>query len=337
MAPGMPFVDVHHHMLPRPLLEKLRKEAGGARRLVNERISITLTDELADPDAHLDAMRQAGVDVAVMAYSGVSLLGPDVCREVNDGFAAVQKHSQNRLFGSVHVHLADPDAPRELERGIKDLGLRAVALPTTELGMALDHPSLGPLWDKIQALGAPVILHPTLLPQGASTDFSLERSCFRPFDTTLAAVRLAYGVLPSRPGITVILPHVGGTTVFLRGRLAIFFEPADADVPEDRRGFAKTVSEQRALGLDKKFEEAWSHFYYDTAGSGGWPHAVEMAARVVGTERIMFGTDYPLETYSGATVRELVEMVQGLPLSEDQRKAIAGANAARLFHLAGGA
>jgi hypothetical protein len=32
-------IDVHHHFLPRAVFDELRAQAGGARRLVNDRIS----------------------------------------------------------------------------------------------------------------------------------------------------------------------------------------------------------------------------------------------------------------------------------------------------------
>jgi predicted TIM-barrel fold metal-dependent hydrolase len=95
----------------------------------------------------------------------------------------------------------------------------------------------------------------------------------------------------------------------------------------------KTVREQQASGLDQQFEQLWSRFYLDTAGTGGWSPAVEMATRIVGPGRLLFGSDYPLESHSGATVGELVEMVRGLPLEATQREAILGDNARALFGL----
>jgi predicted TIM-barrel fold metal-dependent hydrolase len=323
----MPVVDVHHHFLPLAVFERLKAEAGGAQRLVNERISLTLSDNLPDVDAHLRTMREGGVDAAILTYSGVSTLGPDVCRLLNAGLAEVQRSHPSVLYGAAHVYLKDPDAPRELERGIRELGLVAIGLPTTEGEMGLDDPSLGPVWDAIEQLDVPLILHPTLLPRGATTDYGLERACARPFDTTIAAARLAYGVLPKHPRLRVVLPHLGGTSVFLRGRMAMFFQPEG----RTHAGMAKTMGEQRAAGLDRQFDERWSRFYVDTAGTGGWAPAVEMTAQVVGAERMLFGSDYPLESHSGAAVSELVDMVRGLPLEDPER--ILGENAQTLFRV----
>jgi aminocarboxymuconate-semialdehyde decarboxylase len=326
-------VDVHHHFLPRAVFARLKAEAGGAPRLVTGRISLTLSEDLPDVDTHLQTMHEGGVAAAILTYSGVSTLGAEVCRLLNEGLAEVQRAAPGVLFGAAHAYLRDAQAPRELECAVRDLGLVAVALPTSEGEMGLDDPSLGPLWDVIEALDKPVILHPTLLPRGATTDYGLERACARPFDTTIAAARLAYGVLPLHPRLTFVLPHVGGTTVFLRGRMAMFFQPGDPRRHRQWQGTSRTVREQHAAGVDQQFEAVWSRFYLDTAGTGGWSPAVEMGVRVAGPERLLFGSDYPLESHSGATVGELVEMVRALPLADAQQEAILGGNACALFEI----
>ena len=337
MIEGSPVIDVHHHFLPEGVFATLRAQAGGARRLVNDQISLTLSDDLYQVDRHLAAMDTAGVDTAILTYSGVSILGMGICQQLNDELAAVQAAYPGRLYGAVHVPLQQPAAaPRELERGLRELGLVAVALPTSAGPITLDAPSLTPLWEAIAALDAPIILHPALRPTGAPTEYHLERSCARPFDTTMAAVRIMHAVFPRFPTLRFVLPHLGGTAIFLKGRLRMLYEPADVPVPPEKRGLAKTVREQAALGLDAAFETAWRTFYFDTAGTGGWAPAVAMAVAEVGPERLLFGSDFPLESSSGETMRELVEMVAQLPppradLSEGWRAAIAGGTARALF------
>lgn len=327
-------VDVHHHFLPKGVFDRLKEEAKGGRRLVNDRISITLNEDLHSVQAHLTCMDEGGVDTAILTYSGVSTLGMDTCRQLNDGFAAIQRDNPGRLCGAAHVPLTDPDnAPRELERAVGELGLVAIALPTSDRGATLDMPQLAPLWKKITELGKPVILHPALLPEGASTDWSMERSCSRPFDTTLAAVRIMNGVFPEFPNLKFVLPHTGGTSIFLRGRISMFFAPPE--VPNPSPDLAKTQRHQKAMGIADVFEERWGKFYFDTAGNGGWTPVIKWAVDTVGADRVLFGSDYPLESYSGETVRELVEMIGGLPVPRESKQAVAGANAIKLFGLEG--
>ncbi len=59
MLDGTRVIDVHHHFLPRAVYDALKAEAGGGVRLVNDRISITLRDELCSVEAHLRTMDEA--------------------------------------------------------------------------------------------------------------------------------------------------------------------------------------------------------------------------------------------------------------------------------------
>lgn len=322
-------VDVHHHFLPEEVVADLRRRSGGAPRLVDDRISITLSPVLSDVDAHLAAMDEAGVDLALLTYSGVSVLGPEVCKAVNNGLAAVEAEHPGRFRAAAHVDPEDRRAPDELARCVAELGFRALALPCSTPTVDLDHRSLEAMWEATADLDVPVVLHPALLPRGAVTDYGLERSCARPFDTTIAAVRLLCGVLPRHPGLRVVLPHCGGTAVFLRGRLGMFFGRPD----EAPSSMPRTVAEQRHEGLDAVFDQSWSRLWFDTAGTGGWSPAVAFTASVVGPDRLMWGSDYPLESHSAETLRELRTMVAELPLADQDRAAVVGGTAAALFDL----
>lgn len=320
-------VDVHHHFLPEEVMARLRAMARGEPRLVDHRISITLSPLLSDVPAHLAAMDAAGIDLALLTYSGVSVLGPEICRAVNDGLAAVAAGHPDRFLAAAHVDPDDRRAHDELGRCVTDLGATALALPCSTPTTALDSPALDALWAAAEELEVPVVLHPALLPAGASTDYGLERSCARPFDTTVAAVRLLCGVLPRHPSLRFVLPHCGGTAMFLRGRLSMFFSRPGDPAPS----LPRTLREQRTEGLDEIFDGLWSRLWFDTAGTGGWSPPVAFAAAIVGAGRLMFGSDFPLESHSAATLRELVEMVDTLPVSPAERAAIAGGTALELM------
>jgi|GEM_PF-204735 len=322
-------VDVHHHYLPPEVLSTLRARAGGAPRLVDERISITLSPLLADADAHLEAMDAAGVDMALLTYSGVSVLGMGVCAALNDGLGALAAARPDRFVGAAHVDLDDASRVDELERCVRDLGFRVVALPCSTPERALDDPSLEGFWEAVEGLDLPVVLHPAMLPAGAPTDYGLERSCGRPFDTTLAAVRLLCGVLPRHPGLRVVLPHCGGAAAFLKGRIQMFFGPPGSPTPS----MPRTVREQRRDGTADVFDSLWSRLWFDTAGTGGWSPAVGFAAAVVGPDRLMWGSDFPLESHSAETLAELVGVVDALEVDERSRAMVAGGTARALFGL----
>lgn len=324
----MPIVDLHHHFMPIGVLDQLRAIAGGQKRLINEKVSIALNPDLADAEAHLAAMDAAGVDVSVLTQSGLSVLGPDICRDLNEGMAAVAAQWPGRFIPTAHVHIDDQNASLELEKAIDEYGFTAVALPCSSPERQLDDPSLEPLWSVIENLAIPVILHPSQLPNGASLDYALERSCYRPFDTTVAGVRLFNGVLPRHPGLRFVLPHCGGTIVGLKGRLAMFFERPGVELT---RLLPRTRSEQHAEGLDTVFEQLWEKLYFDTAGTGAWSPIIEFATSIAGADHLAFGTDYPLESHSPETMQELVAMIETLQLEPHEREMIASGTAAHLL------
>lgn len=331
MLDGSPLIDVHHHFIPKSLFAELRAQAGGAARLVNDVVSITLNPTLCDVDVHLETMRAAGVDAALLTYSALSVLGRAVCRSLNDALGELQSSHPGVLFGAVHVDIQDPpSAVRELDRGVNELGLRVVALPTSAGAVELDDTSLGPLWDKIDELGLAVVLHPASLPKGASTDHGLERSCARPFDTTTALVRMIEGVLPDHPELRVVAPHAGGTAPYLKGRIEMFFTPRD----KTPRSLPRTQHELHADGLDEVFERSWRQIYVDTAGNGGWAPVTKAALEILSSDRVCFGSDFPLESHDAATMTELVDTLGSLGLEGSDLAAVACDNAASLLGIA---
>ena len=112
-----------------------------------------------------------------------------------------------------------------------------------------------------------------------------------------------------------------------------FFETDDADIPADMMGYLKTQSEQKKFGLTERFEKLFQSLYFDTAGTGAWHPALAAAFNVTTADRIMFGTDYPLEFKTAANVLESVEMIRQEPCSAQEKTAILGKTAAALFKL----
>jgi hypothetical protein len=135
----------------------------------------------------------------------------------------------------------------------------------------------------------------------------LDRCVFRPLKTQ-AIVCIA---APSCrfPELRFIMPHLGGGTPALKGRMMAFFETDDADIPPDMRGYLKTQSEQKKFGLTERFEKLFRALYFDTAGTGAWLPAMAAAFNITTPDRIMFGSDYPLECKTAANIIRSIDMV----------------------------
>jgi predicted TIM-barrel fold metal-dependent hydrolase len=332
MASAEFIVDVHHHYMPAALFDRLATQAGG-RRIVTNEISLTLHPSRKDLEAHLQVMDKAGVTVSILTDQ-VQVLGTEVAKLLNDGIAEVERKHPTRFRGCIHLPIHEPQAAqRELERGINELGLRAVALLACHLDVQLDNPNMNPLYDIIQKNQLPIVIHPQSKPAGSDTLYNLDRCVFRPLETTQAIVRVMNSVLPRFPELRFIMPHLGGATSSLKGRMMAFFETDDANVPADMRGYLKTQSEQKRFGLSERFEKLFQSLYFDTAGTGAWHPALAAAFNVTTADRIMFGTDYPLECKTAANVTESLEMIREAPCSAQDKTAILGKTAAGLFKL----
>src|ERR1043165_4163282 len=161
-------VDVHHHFMPPLLFDRLAKQAGGKRIVTNE-ISLTLHPSRKELEAHLKGMDEAGVTVSILTDQ-VQVMGADVAKALNDGIAEVEKEHPTRFRGAIHLPIHDPQAAkRELDRGINELGLRAVALLACHLDVQLDNPIMNPLFETIQKYRLPIVIHPQSKPTGSDT------------------------------------------------------------------------------------------------------------------------------------------------------------------------
>ncbi|HWO42029.1 MAG TPA: amidohydrolase family protein [Candidatus Eisenbacteria bacterium] len=325
-------VDVHHHFMPPPLFDRLAAQARG-HRIVTDEISLTLHPSRKDLEAHLRVMDEAGVTVSVLTDQ-VQVLGFEVARMLNDGIAAVERKHPSRFRGAIHLPVHQPkEAERELERGIDELGLKAVALLACHLDVQLDNPIMNPLLEKIQRHGLPIIIHPQSKPTGSDTLYNLDRCVFRPLETTQAIVRVVNSVLPRFPELRFVMPHLGGAASSLKGRMMSFFEPEDAAVPRELKGYLKTQSELNRFGLAERFEQLFRALYFDTAGTGAWRPALAAAFNITAPDRIMFGSDFPLECKTAANVIESLDVIRQAPCAPGDKAAILGKTAAALFAL----
>jgi predicted TIM-barrel fold metal-dependent hydrolase len=332
MAAAEFIVDVHHHYMPAVLFDRLAAQAGGKRIVTNE-ISLTLHPSRKDLEAHLKTMDESGVAVSILTDQ-VQVMGAEVAKALNDGIAEVERKHPTRFRGAIHLPIHEPEAAkRELERGINELRLRAVALLACHLDVQLDNPIMNPLFEVIQKNQLPIIIHPQSKPTGSETTYNLDRCVFRPLETTQAIVRVMCSVLPRYPELRFIMPHLGGATSSLKGRMMAFFETADADIPADMRGYLKTQAEQKKFGLTERFEKLFQSLYFDTAGTGAWLPAMAAALNITTADRIMFGSDYPLECKTAANIVESVDMIRRAPCSAPDKTAILGKTAAGLFNL----
>jgi len=225
-------IDVHAHFFPERFIRAI--EEGGAPSggsvdrgspvgpaiVVKAARTPPLEARYYDLPRRVASMNRQGVAVqalsltAPMVYWAQGELGPRLAREWNDGASAAHTAYPDRFVVCATLPMQDTaQALAELDRAAKLPGVRAVYMGTNVNGRNLSDPAFFPVFERCQALGLPVGLHPFNVngPERLK-DFYLTNLLGNPYDTGIAVAHLIFGgVLDRLPKLQVILPHAGGT------------------------------------------------------------------------------------------------------------------------------
>jgi aminocarboxymuconate-semialdehyde decarboxylase len=180
-------------------------------------------------------------------------------------------------------------------------------------GHELSEAAFFPVYERIEALGLPVFLHPVFV-IGAERlkPHYLTNLLGNPFESAIAAAHLIFGgVLDRFPRLEVVLPHAGGAFPWLVGRLT--------------RGWEKR---QDLKHIRQAPVEYLRRFHYDTIGYSD--DVLEYLVRVIGADRILMGSDY---CFPIAYDKPLEVVMRHPTLSDAHKHVIAEGNAARLLKL----
>ena len=253
---------------------KIRDRAG----MVLARMS-----DLTDRIAKMDAM---GVDIQVLSASLVhqGLEWADaqtslrLARTTNDWIAnAVATHSSRFIgLGTLPLHVP-PLAVAELERCVRELGLRGVAISTTAAGMELGDAKLRPFWAKAEELGALVYIHPGGNRDARFKRFHLWNSVGQAFEEAMAIASLMYdGVLEAFPKLKICISHGGGYMPYYMGRID--------------RNYAEKANTR--VNMTKPPIDYLRMLYFNSCvyERPVLAHLVDK----VGADRVVLGSDYPV-------------------------------------------
>jgi aminocarboxymuconate-semialdehyde decarboxylase len=323
-------IDVHNHFYPPDYLDAIRSGDSIIRLTIDPEGNPCLHypgDHNVAVEGHRDivyrqrVLEREGVDTQIITLTtpGTHVEPPDralrLARSVNDEFAEIVRERAPRFAALATLPLCDPAASViELRRAMTELGLPGAMLFSNVNSVALADARFDALYAEADRLGAVLHIHPTN-PVGveAMTDYWLMPLVGFLFDTTLAAAKLVFAGVPERyPNIKWVLSHLGGAIPYLAERL----DRGWRAFPDCRANISKPPSEYLR------------RFYFDTVNFD--PHALRLAVDFAGAGQILAGSDYPHQIGS---IPQMKESLAALRVSEDERKSILGANAARLYRL----
>lgn len=272
----------------------------------------TPRERLASMDARRVGRHILSVTPTLYWHALDNAAGAALARTVNDDLAAIVAESPDRYTGVAFLPLQDPPAAvKELERAVRDLGLRGTMVCTHVNGTDWDDPTLFPILEAAAGLGVVVYYHPSrgranaLLPK-----YHLRNLIGNPFETTVALASLIFGgVYDKLPDLKTCFSHAGGYGVLGIGRFDHGYE-----VRPEATGIAGLPSDYvRRIWVDTiTHSERTLRYIVDT----------------VGADRVVVGSDYPADMGEPYPV-DFVESCDSLTAREKQ--AILGANAAQLF------
>ena len=282
LAGSDPSVAYHHDAQSRDVMRRLLD-------LADERIAL---------------MDETGVDVQVLSLTTPALhqLGDEsveITLRTNDAIAAVVARNPTRFEAFATLPVAVPDAAAdELERCIRELGFKGTMLCGRIEDRNLDAPDFMPIFEAAAALNAPIFLHPQPPPEVVRNAYY---SGFTPevdqalatygigwhYDAGVQFIRLVLsGLFDKLPGLQLILGHWGELVLFYAERLAGL---------------------DRVSRLSHPFSHYLRHNLYLTASGLYLHNYLDRAVEIVGTDRLLFSTDFPYQYRPGHEARRFVD------------------------------
>ncbi|WP_338868549.1 amidohydrolase family protein [Spirosoma sp. SC4-14] len=273
----------------------------------------------------LALMGESGVDVQVLSVTTPALhnLEPEqsvtLAQQTNDFIAATIAKHPTRFQGFATLPTASPEhvAP-ELERSVRQLGLVGAMLCGRTRDKNLDHPDFRPMFKTAEALGVPLFIHPQI-PQRAVRDVyysgfnDIVDTAFATFglgwhyEAGIQFVRLLLaGVFDECPNLQLILGHWGEVILFFLERMNSLGHIAKLQRP---------IAEYVRQNLYVTPSGMWHQSY------------LQRTVELVGSERILFSTDYPYQYRPGGQARLFLEEAT---LSAAQKELFAHGNWERL-------
>jgi 6-methylsalicylate decarboxylase len=298
-------IDTHQHIVPPDYGRWLVSRGITAGGLAIPTWSVAGAFEL---------MEGNGISTGILSVSTPGVhLGDDAearskAREVNEFTAEVVRKHPDRFGFFATLTLPDvAGAITEAAYALDKLKADGVILLSNIHGTYVGDASWEPLMEELDRRKAVVFIHPAQ-PLGPEVPGIPPYAADFLLDTTRAAINIAKnGCLERHPNLKIILSHAGGFVPYAAERIA----------------HVCAADGSNAGGIARL-----RRFYYDTALSSS-PYALPALLSFADPSHIAFGTDWPYATKKAAT--HFTRLLDGFPLTDFHRHAIARGNAEKLF------
>ena len=312
-------IDVHAHYFPLEYLDRL--DLYGASRITAFMRKMNLVFAGSSGIAeHLRNMDACGVDLQILSVSGMlpyfatEADAVDAARLANDIYARLVREFPKRFAAFACTPLPHARAAiEETRRALDDLHMVGVTAGTFVLGKSIADASFDEWFAELNRRKAALFIHPI----GGSLGSELIESTKlvwpvgAPIEDTVCMLQFMQANFPLRfPDIKIILPHLGGFAPFLSARL---------DQLQDH------FLNESAMPPSVQAK----YFWYDTVN--GNPASLRMTQELVGTDHLLFGTDYPF--WRDDAFKLCVDYISGAGLPAADVERIFSGNTRKLLSL----
>ena len=291
-------IDVHTHILPEKWPDLKQKYGYGgwvrlehhkpccARMMVDDKFFREIEDNCWNPETRIKESGIHGIDVQVLStvpvmfnYWAKPEHTADLSKLLNDHISDVCVKYPDRYIGLGTIPMQHPDlAIKELERIMKDGIMQGIQIGSNINDINLDDPTLFPIFEAAQDLGASIFVHPwEMMGRDKMSKYWLPWLVGMPAETSRAICSLIFGgVLERLPNLKFCFAHGGGSFPSTIGRISHGFE---------------VRPDLCAIDNDKHPTSYLNKIYLDSLVHT--PEMLKFITNQVGFDRVMIGSDYP--------------------------------------------
>lgn len=332
-------IDAYTHCTPINFVKKLANTRSELARKAAE-YTMKLSQEkpnFIQMERRLSDLERFGFDLQItMVHSIIEPNTFDLSPEenlqltsvLNDDLIELSRRSKGKIIalGTIPLLSLQSGGLEEMDRAV-NMGLKGFMVPTNSLGKPID--AFFPALERASKLGVPIYVHPVDTIEGMSRPYEIEFDLMHvlgwPYETSLIWTRLVLsGLMDRLPQLKVVTHHLGGTVPYLIGRIQESYDSKSSKVM-NLRG--------EVFNSNKSPNEMLKRFYYDTA-IGGNKAAIKCGVDVVGSENVVFSTDYPWGPDSGrGRMKTYPNLLLSSGFTDEELENIFHRNISTLLHI----
>lgn len=326
-------IDIHSHFFPLDAFRKAERYQENAPKITleNGRYAVAsgggkrgnLGAGAYDAEARIKELDKMSIDIQAISPSPILLYywdRPDCaayfCRLQNKALQEVVKAHPDRFVALGTVPLQSLKEAIAVAEEAKQLGLRGLEIGTNVEGKALDDSEFEPFFETAQELDLLLFVHPI---EGGGTEGTdpitgmLGNVLTFTYQTTLMIERMIMkGIFEKYRNLRFCLAHGGGFLPYNIWRL----DHAYAQRSDLRNSVPRRPSEYL------------KQIYFDSIVHS--VVALQYLVQVVGSDRVVIGTDYPMAMGDTEAVPKIMALTS---ISAEERGQILGKNALRALKL----